>query len=190
MSSLANTINTALAAVGPATEDRMRGVMADFNALHLNDEERLFAVASAIAATAQRHHARHASVYLDAVKSWAVEIADELRPPPPRFGRAPDHERVEEAAEVLISGIDALIELMTEADTRMQDRLVTELALLSRLLGENDANTIHLAMIAVGEAVGDLTFRAGDMVAIPLRDTARPLTRDACLERLIPRGFA
>jgi hypothetical protein len=50
MSSLAETISSALRAVGRATEDRLRGIVNDFDGMNLTGEERLAAVATAIAA--------------------------------------------------------------------------------------------------------------------------------------------
>src|SRR4051812_31435119 len=125
MSSLAETINNALLAAGPATEDRMRDVTTDFDGMNLSGEERLAAVATAVASIAWNHHRKHRHVYLDAVRTWALEIAAELQPAPLRLRRAIDPVQVEEGAEILISGIDHLIELMTESAIRTQDRLVT-----------------------------------------------------------------
>ena len=79
MSSLAETISSALRAVGPATEDRLRDIIADFDGLNLSAEERLSAVATTVAATAATHHKRHKPVYLDAVRTWSLEIAQELK---------------------------------------------------------------------------------------------------------------
>src|SRR6476620_1707055 len=101
MSSLAETISIALQAVGPATGDRLRDIIVDFDGLNLIEEERLAAVATAIAATACTHHARHKAVYLDAVRTWSLEIAAELRPAPPRLRFAVDLERVSDGADIL-----------------------------------------------------------------------------------------
>ena len=49
MSSIAETIDIALAAVGPETEGRLRDVVAEFEALTLAAEERVSALATAIA---------------------------------------------------------------------------------------------------------------------------------------------
>jgi hypothetical protein len=190
MSSLAETINSALQAVGQATEDRLRDIIADFDGANLTDEERLAAVATAVASNALSHHARHKPVYLDAVRTWALEIAAELQPRPMRLRRPVRPEQVEEGAEVLISGLDSLIEMMVGQDTRTQDRLVTELALVARLLGENDVNTIHLTMLAVAGALGSEDYKPGDIVTVPLRETGLPLHRHSALESLAPRGCA
>ena len=53
MSSIAETIDIALAAVGPETEGRLRDVVAEFEALTLAAEERVSALATAIAAIAK-----------------------------------------------------------------------------------------------------------------------------------------
>jgi hypothetical protein len=190
MSSLAETINSALQAVGQATEDRLRDIIADFDGTNMTDEERLAAVATAIASTAAAHHARHKPVYLDAVRTWALEIAAELQPRPMRLRRPVRAELVEEGAEVLISGLDSLIEMMVGQETRTQDRLVTELALVARLLGENDVNTIHLTMLAVAGALAGEDYEPGAVVTVPLRETGLPLHRYSELATLAPRGCA
>jgi hypothetical protein len=190
MSSLAETINNALRAVGPATEDRLREVIAEFENMNLSGEERLSAVATAIAAAATTHHRRHKPVYLDAVRTWALEIAAELQPGPLRLRRAPDRGQIEEGAEILVAGIDSLIELMAAHGVRTQDRLVTELALVSRLLGQHEANIIHLTLLVIARAISEADYRPGAVIALPLRETALPLTRDAALEALAPRGCA
>jgi hypothetical protein len=190
MTTLAETISTALRAVGSATENRLRDIMADFEALNLTEEERLAALASTVAAIACTHHNRHRPIYLDAVRTWALEIAGELKPSPPRLRFPVDADRIADGAEVLTSGIDTLIEIMTSLSIRTQDRLVTELALISRLLGQNDANTILRALVAVHRALADQDFRPGALVMVPLRDTQYLIARDADLEYLEPRGCA
>jgi hypothetical protein len=190
MSSLAETINSALRAVGPVTEDRLRDIIADFDGMNLTDEERLSAVATTVAATACNHHQRHKSVYLDAVRTWSLEIAQELKPAPMRLRFTADVERIADAADILITGVDSLIELMGAMGTRTQDRLVTELALVSRLLGQVDASTIHLTLGAVDQALGGKAFQPGAVVMVPLREVTRLIGRDADLEHLQPRGCA
>jgi hypothetical protein len=190
MSSLAETISSALRAVGPATEDRLRDIVADFDGLNLTDEERLSAVASTVAAAAATHHKRHKPVYIDAVRTWSLEIAQELKPSPLRLRFSADLERIADAADILISGIDSLIELMTAMGARTQDRLVTELALVSRLLGQVDASTIHLTLSVVDRAINAASYRPGSVVMVPLRETTRLISREADLEQLQPRGCA
>lgn len=190
MSSLAETISSALRAVGPATEDRLRDIIADFDGLNLTDEERLSAVASTIAATAATHHHRHKPVYLDAVRTWSLEIAQELKPSPLRLRFPADAERISDAADILITGLDSLIELMTAMGTKTQDRLVTELALVSRLLGQVDASTIHMTLSAVDRALGSKSFQPGAIVMVPLREATRLISRDTNLELVQPRGCA
>lgn len=190
MATLAETINSALQAVGSATESRLRDVVAEFDCINLSGEERLDAVATAIAALAWTHHRKHRRVYLEAVKTWALEIASELQPGPLRLRAPADTRKVAEAADVLIGGVDGLIEMMSAGAVRTQDRLVTELALVARLLGEYDANTIHLALGTVEAAHLDDRFAPGEAVVVPLREAARPIRRDAALETLAPRGCA
>lgn len=190
MSSLIETINSALAAVGPATENRMRELLTEFGELNLADEDRLAALATVIAAAAATHHRRHKSIYLEAVRSWALEIAEALEPPPLRLSNIALAGPIEEGAEILLAGLEALIASMTEDGVRVQDRLVTELAVVARLLGQHDANTIHVTLMTVSETLSDPDYQPGEVVLVPLRDTMQPLTRDARLEALTPRGVA
>src|SRR5918999_938864 len=55
MATLAETISTALRAVGSTTENRLRDVVADFDSMNLSGEERLSAVTTTIAALAATH---------------------------------------------------------------------------------------------------------------------------------------
>src|SRR5579863_505406 len=190
MSSLVETINSALAAVGPTTESHLRDLMSEFGELNLCDEDRLSALATVIAAAASTHHARHKGIYLEAVKTWSLEIASELEPEPLRFSSIPMSGPMEEGAELLITGLDGLIESMTQAGVRIQDRLVAELAVVARLLGQHDANTIHFTLMTVARAIEQSEYRPGEVVAVPLRESIQPLTREVRLEALTPRGVA
>ena len=194
MSSLPETISAALAAIGPETETRLRELLAEFGELNLGDEDRLSALATTIAAAAATHHRRHVPVYLEAIKSWALEIAGALEPAPARIAGIRAGIRpggpAEEGAELLIGGIDQLIDAMAQSGVRVQDRLVTELAVVARLLGQYDANAIHVTLMTVGSSLSDPLYRPGELVQVPLRETTQPLSRDARLEALVPRGVA
>src|SRR5258708_37679607 len=98
MSSLVETINSALAAVGPATEGQLHDLLAEFGELNLGDEDRLSALATVIAAAAATHHLRHKGIYLEAVKTSELEIAVPLGPAPLRLAFAPGAGPVEEGA--------------------------------------------------------------------------------------------
>ena len=190
MSSLVETINSALAAVGRATETRMRDLLSEFGELNLGDEDRLAALATVIAAAAATHHRRHKAIYLEAVRSWALEIAEALAPPPLRLAGIPVGGPIEEGAEILITGLDALIDSMTQNGVGVQDRLVTELAVVARLLGQHDANTIHMTLMSVSDCLADPDYQPGEVVQVPLREAVMPVSRDARLEALTPRGVA
>lgn len=190
MSSLIETIYSTLAAIGPATESRMRDLMAEFGELRLGDEDRLAALATVIAAAAATHHRRHKAIYLEAVRSWALEIAEALAPAPLRLTGMAAGGAVEEGAEILITGLESLMDSMTEAGVRVQDRLVTELAVVARLLGQHDANTIHMTLMTVSDNLADPEYQPGTVIELPLRDATQPLSRDVRLEALTPRGVA
>lgn len=190
MSSLAQTISRAMQSVGRAAEDRVHAILAEFDSLNLSGEERVSAVATTIAAAACTHHERHKSVYIDAVRTWSLEISASLDPKPLRAQAAADPERIADGAEILIGGLDALIELMAASGVATQDRLVTELALVSRLLGQNDARTVHMSLSAVDRAVTAPEFAPGSIVRVPLRDVVLPISREADLALLEPHGYA
>jgi hypothetical protein len=190
MSTLAQTISRALQSVGPAAEDRMCDILAEFDNLNLSGEERLAAVATTIAATAFTHHRRHRAIYLDAVRTWSLEISASLDPMPLRLRMRADSERIADGAEILIGGVDSLIEMMAASGAGTQDRLVTELAVVSRLLGQNDARTVHMSLSAVDRALGSADFAPGTIVLVPLRHSDGLVSRESDLALLEPRGYA
>ena len=190
MTSLAETIDTALAAVGPETEGRLRDVVAGFEALTLADEERVSALATAVAAIAKGHHGRHVSVYLEAVRTWSLEISEMLQPAPAELRFIPETAVVEEAARGLYGGLDAVIERMRREGVDVRDRLVTELAVVARFLGQHDQQTIAIAMIAVARAVADPAYRRGAVVRVPLREVAAAPSLMPDIARMEPQGRA
>jgi hypothetical protein len=172
MPSLTETIDNALSAVGSQAEDHLRGLIGEFEALDLADEERVAALATAIAAIASTYHRRHAEVYLEAIRSWAVEIAEALRPRPTLLRHIPDPRATEKSAHRLSSGLDALLEDMRARGLDIRNRLITELAVVARLLGRHDPETIGIALMAVTRALADPAYHAGDAVGVPLRAVA------------------
>jgi hypothetical protein len=190
MTSLAETIDIALAAVGPETEGRLRDVVAGFEALALADEERVAALATAVAAIASRHHGRHVSVYLEAVRTWSLEIAEMLQPAPAELRFIPDAGLIEEAARKLYGGLDTVIERMHREGVDVRDRLVTELAVVARFLGQHDSHTIAVAMMAVSRALADPAYRRGAVVRVPLREVAATPSLVPDIETMEPQGRA
>ena len=190
MSTLAETIDEAMLRLGPAIQDRLRDIVAELYGLNLGEEDRLAVLATALAAVASTHHARHKPVYLEAVRAWSLEISVGLAPPPVRFSRLAGEGPVEEGAEILVAGLDGMLDGLAQGAARLQDRLVLELALFARLLGQHDVNAVHLTLAAVADALGDDDYRPGHAVRVPLDQTVMPLSRDACLATVAPRGVA
>jgi hypothetical protein len=79
---------------------------------------------------------------------------------------------------------------MVDDGSAKHHRLVTELAVMARLLGRYGARSIHLILTAASLACEDPAWRSGCTVPVLLSDGAQLLTRDACLEALAPRGTA
>jgi hypothetical protein len=190
MSTIGKTIGTALQAVGSATEQLLLDIVDDFAGLHLTDEERLDAIASSVAATAWTHYGAVRAVYLAAVRIWAMEISAGGNPAPPSMDYPAEPDRILEGAEILTTGTTSLIEMMATMSVRAEDRLIAELALVSRLLGRSDVNTILRVMGAIERSLHDETFRPGVLVHVPLREALKVLTRGALLEDLAVRGCA
>jgi len=189
MTSLAETIDTALAAVGPETEDRLRDVVAEFEAQALADEERLAVLATSIAAIAHRHHSRHISVYLEAVRTWSLEIAEVVKPAATELRYIPKPAAIEQTARRFYDGLDGVIDRMQLQGIDVRDRLVTELAVMARFLGRHDGNTISIAIIAVNRALADPDYRRGAVVQVPMREVASAISAEE-LAVMPPRGTA
>jgi hypothetical protein len=190
MSTLAETIGESMARLGAATQDGLREIVAELGSLNLGDEDRLSVLATALAAAATIYHGRHKPVYLEAVRTWALEISVELAPPPVRFARSAAVSPIEEGADIIISGLDGLLDSLNPGSVGIQDRLVLELALFAQLLGRHEANAVHLTLRAVIEALAEEDYRAGRAVRVPLEAMVVPLARDVCLASIPPRGVA
>jgi hypothetical protein len=190
MSTLAETIGEAMVRLGPLAQDRLREIFAELGSLNLGEEDRLSVVATALAAVAAIHHARHKPIYLEAVRTWSLEISVELAPPPVRLARLSAGGPIEEGAEIIIGGLDGLLEGLSQGAVGIQDRLVLELALFAQLLGRHDANAVYLTLRAVADALGDEDYRPGRPVRVPLDEMVVPLGRDACLATVAARGVA
>ena len=191
MSTLAETISESLARLGAAIRNQLRDIGAELGSLNLGEEDRLSVLATAVAAVAATHHARHKPVYLEAVRSWSLEISVGLAPPPVRLSSfASGSPMIEEGAEILIAGLDGILHQLSHGAAKLQDRLVVELALFAQLLGQHEANAVHLTLLAVSEALGDEDYRPGHAVRVPLDEVVAPLGRDACLATVAARGVA
>src|SRR5260370_38741997 len=177
MSSLVETINSAWAAVGPATEGQLLDLLAEFGELNLGDEDRLSALATVSAAAEATHHLRRKGICLEAVKTWALEIAGQLEPAPLRLAFAPSGGTVEEGVEILISGLDSLIESMTQAGVRIQDRLVPGLAGGAGPFAPHDANTKPWTLMAGGARPTAPDSHPRGLVIPPLRVAEPPRDR-------------
>jgi hypothetical protein len=91
--------------------------------------------------------------------------------------------------DLLISGTSELLEALEAAEVTLQDRLVAELTLYTRLLKRHDVNTINIALYRVTEATALHDFKPGELVAVPLRESHQ-IGRADRLEDLMVRGTA
>ena len=180
----------ALSAIGADIEAQMGDLIRDFVAIPLREEDRLSALAGAVATIATTRYRRHRAIFIAALRSWALEISIALAPPAPRIPVEGRRGPAEEAQDGLLNGLDAILRAMLDDGSAKHHRLVTELAVMARLLGHYDTRTIHLVLTAAGCACEDPLWRCGDAVPVSLREGGQPLARDACLAALAPRGTA
>ncbi len=188
MSSLVETIDRTLTNIGREPRDLLIDTISSFDNLELSDEEQICAIASALAACAVSSHRRHVGKYLEAVRVWALELSAAILPPPPRLRSLPVARRAADGTDLLIDGAEQLLEILRDSGIGLQDRLVAELTLFTRLLGRHDANTINIVVQSVGDAAGMSAFRSGDVIAIPLRFDPDEVLGP--LEEMAPRGTA
>ncbi len=170
MNSLAQTIDQALFNIGHGPRDVLFETLEAFENLALPDEERISAIATAMAASALHYHDWHVEKFLDAVQTWAVESSCTQSPTPPRIGALPEPDSITDGAEILNSGVEALLEALDGAQVALQDRVVAELTIYTRLLGQHDVRTILLAVSTVAGMTALPDFRPGDLVSVPLRE--------------------
>jgi hypothetical protein len=189
-SSLADTIAQSMMRIGPGTRDKVRDIYGALGGLDLAPVERLSALATAVAAMATIFHARHVKVYFEAIRTWSLEISNGIAPAPCPGSTYARGGRVADAADIILAGLDAVMDDLRTDRVGLQDRLVLELALFAQLLGQHDANAILLTLRAVAEAIGDDGYQPGGTILVPLGELWLPLRRDACLADLAPRGVA
>ena len=189
MRSLVETIDKTLSNIGRTPRDLLFETIMAFDNLELSDEEEICAIASAIAANAAGRYRRHTDRYLDAVKIWAVEMSVAAASPPPRLYRLPVTRKIEAGTTLLLDSTSDLVEALADAAASVQDRMVAELTLYARLLGRRDVNTIHLALDRVVEATAAKNFKFGQILALPLRETAS-IGRSDRLDDMVMRGTA
>ena len=155
MGSLVDTIERGLANIGRESFSILIQTLDAFDELCLPDQARVSAIATALLDTAGRHHSRHSMAFLAAVRTWALESPKCERPsaggPEIELGTA--DEAIGAAASVLSSGADALLLALQLNGTPLEDRVVAELTLFTRLLSSHDLRTIVLLLAAVEQAV-------------------------------------
>ena len=131
----------ALSAIGADIEARMGDLISDFVAIPLSEEDRLSALAGAVATIATTRYRRHRAIFIAALRSWALEISMALAPPAPRIVLEGRRGPAGEAQDGLLNGLDAILHAMLDDGSAKHHRLVTELAVMARLLGQYDTRT-------------------------------------------------
>ena len=168
----------------------MGDLISDFAALPLSEEDRLSVLAGTVATIAVTRYARHRDIFVAALRSWALEISIVLAPPAPRLTHGGRPGPVGEAQEVLLAGIDDILRKMIISGTAKHHRLVTELAVMARLLGRYDSHSIYLVLNAASSAYAEPIWNGGDSVPVLLGDGWLPVMRDTDIATVAPRGTA
>jgi hypothetical protein len=171
MSSLVQTIDETLGAIGREPRDMLMETLGAFDLLRLPDEARVSAIATALTTTASTHHAGHIEKFLDAVQIWALEAVSHENPSLPKVGPDASPRLVLKAAATLTAGLDNLLDALNRAAVSLQDRVVAELTLFTRLLAAHDVRTILLTVGSASCALGSKSV-AGKPVMISLRESS------------------
>ena len=190
MTELPPLLAEALSAIGAEIEARMGDLIDDFAALPLSEEGRLSAIAGAVATIATTRYLQHRAIFIAALRCWALEISIALAPAPPRLLAEAAEEAIDEAQDALLGGLDTILRAMVAAGSEKHHRLVTELAVMARLLGRYDAHSVHLVLTAAGRACDNPSWQGGEPVPVSLCETALPLARDVDMAAVAPRGTA
>jgi hypothetical protein len=164
----AETIQQAMARAGRLAQGDLAATLNAFERLALSRQERLAAIASAIAATLKKRHTEDGESFLKALR-------DLTRPAIGHFGDSEEGElfltRVVEGLRVIDKGLDRLVERLVAAGLSQETAAVVETVLLARLLAAHRPLLISLAVEAAEHAADREDFRAGDIV--PLGATRR-----------------
>jgi hypothetical protein len=188
MGSLSLTIDRAMNNIGKTARGVLRDAVMAFDCLAISDEERVSAIATALASAAVVHHHRHSARFLDAVRIWALE-SKASRSMPLASCNPPSAALVAEGAEIIAGGTEALLAALTTAKVPVEDRAVAELTLYTRLLEHVEAPLVLAVFTAIADAVALPGFRVGQLVHVMVPDR-RPVPRDADLATLATRGTA
>ncbi len=170
MRDLVDTINQTLRNIGVGPGRILIETIESFEEMTLTDQERISALASAIAGSALAYHSTRVASYLDAIRVSALAIALEILPPPPAIGAYPTLVHIAEGADLLSGGLHHLIDELYSEAIGMEDRIIAEIALYARLLGRHDPNTVQAVLSGVDDALQHPDFVEGDLVAVPLGD--------------------
>lgn len=190
MINLPDVLTQVLAAIGPETETRMGELIHEFGTIPLSEEDRLSALAGAIATIAVTRYRKHRMTFIAALCGWSLEISNAMMPPPVPAGRLRPAGPINEAQDTLLGGIEAILHLMTDAGTDPHHCLVAELAVIARLLGQYNASSIHLVLTAATHAIEDTAWHTGCVVPVCLLDATTLLGRDTNIALVAPRGTA
>jgi hypothetical protein len=190
MTDLPPLLTEALEAIGIDTEARMGDLIIDFAAFPLSEEDRLSVLAGTVATIAVTRYARHRHIFIAALQSWALEISIALLPPPPRMTQRSTRGPIEDAQDVLLNGIDDILYKMIATGSAKHHRLVTELAIMARLLGRYDSRSIYQVLTAASGACADPIWSSGEAVPVLLGDGWLSVSAKADLAITAPHGTA
>jgi hypothetical protein len=182
-------LGESLSLIGRASQDMLREAIISFHNLELSGEERVWAIAGAVAGTAVSRYRRCIGRYLDAVKIWGIMVALDAASRPPRLDGPPSPLLVGAAIAQLLTDADDIQDVMIAAGTPIRARMAVELMLFAQLIGRYDVKTIYLALHAITVATALEDFEVGQLIEVPLH-TVRAAIRTDRLEALAACGTA
>jgi hypothetical protein len=165
----AETVHQAMTRAGRLAQNDLAAALTGFDNLGLSRQERLAAIASAIAASHRKRHAADGADFLRALRELT-------RPAMGYFGALGDGElflsRVSEALRLIVRGLDRLVARLEEVGLSAESAALVETVMLARLLAVHRPQQITLAIAAAERAAARPDYTPGDIV--PLGSIARP----------------
>lgn len=167
----AETVQQAMARAGRLAQNDLAAAFTGFERLGLSRQERLAAIASAVAACQRKRHAGDGAGFVRALRELT-------RPALGYFGDLGGGElflsRVVEGLRLVVRGLDRLFDRLQEAGLSAESAALVEAVMLARLLTQHRPHQIRLAIDAAERAAARPDYVPGDIVALGATTAVAP----------------
>jgi hypothetical protein len=159
----ANTFHHAMMRAGRLAQNDLAAALATFDRLGLSRQERLTAIASAVAAARAKRHPASGDAFFRALRELT-------RPAFGYFGHPDEGEiflsRVAEGLRLLVRALDHLAGRLAAVGLPLEAAGLVETVMLARLLAVHPPRQVSLAIAAAERATHRPDYRAGDIVPL------------------------